>query len=93
MEWTAIAAVFAALIGMAFGWFVTQARAQSDAESKVRAADTQAQNERIRREAIEQQRADLQARCDDLNDHLRIAENGFAETRARAEETQKRFEE
>ena len=93
MEWTAIAAVFAALLGMAFGWFVAHARAQSDAESKVRAADTETQNERIRREAIEQQRVDLQARCDDLNERLRIAENGFAETRARAEETQKRFEE
>ena len=97
MEWMTIAAI-AALIGMMFGWFVAQARAQSDAESKVREAEAriqdiniragraeaETQNERFRREASEEQRMDLQARCDDLHERLRVAENGFAETRALA---------
>jgi len=92
MEWMAVAVV-ATLLGMAFGWFVARARAWSDAESKIREAETIAQTERIRGESLEAQRLHLQTQCDDLHERLRVAETGFAETRARAEETQKRFEE
>jgi DNA recombination protein RmuC len=92
MEWMAVAVV-ATLLGMAFGWFVARTRAWSDAESKIREAETIAQTERIRGESLETQRLHLQTQCDDLHERLRVAETGFAETRARAEETQKRFEE
>src|ERR1700722_1372321 len=92
MEWMAVAVV-AALLGMAFGWFVARARAKSDAEAKIREADAIAQAERIRGESLELQRLHLQSQCDDLHERLRVAETGFAETRTRAEETQKRFEE
>jgi DNA recombination protein RmuC len=92
MEWIAVAVV-AALVGMAFGWFVARTRARSDAESKIREAESIAQTERIRGESLEAQRIQLQSQCDDLHERLRLAETGFAETRARAEETQKRFEE
>jgi DNA recombination protein RmuC len=92
MEWMVVAVV-AALLGMAFGWFVARARAWSDAESKIREAESIAQTERIRGESLETQRLHLQTQCDDLHERLRVAETGFAEMRARAEETQKRFEE
>ncbi len=92
MEWMAVAVV-AALLGMAFGWFVARTRARSDAESKVRDAESIAQAERIRCESLDAQRLQLQSQCDDLHERLRLAETGFAETRARAEETRKRFEE
>jgi DNA recombination protein RmuC len=92
MEWMAIAVV-SVFLGMAFGWFVARARAQSDAQSKVLEAEAIAQTERIRGESLEVQRLHLQSQCDDLHERLRLAETGFAETRARAEETQKRFEE
>lgn len=92
MEWMAVA-VAATFLGMAFGWFVARARAQSDAESKTREAESIAQTERIRCESLEVQRLQLQSQCDDLHERLRLAETGFAETRTRAEETQKRFEE
>src|SRR5580692_9556939 len=92
MEGMAVAVV-AALLGMAFGWFVARARAKSDAEAKIREADAIAQTERIRGESLEAQRLHLQSQCDDLHERLRIAETGFAEARARVEETQKRFEE
>ena len=95
MEWMAVAAitVVAAFLGMVFGWFVARARAQSDAESKIREAESIAQTERIRGESLEAQRLHLQSNCDELHERLRVAETGFAESRARAEETQKRFEE
>ncbi len=98
MEWMAVApiapiAVVAAFLGMAFGWFVARARAQSDAAIKTREAESIAQTERIRGESLEAQRLHLQSQCDDLHERLRIAETGFAEARARVEETQKRFEE
>src|ERR1039457_664875 len=92
MEWMAFAVV-AAFLGMSFGWFVARTRAQSDAESKIREAESIAQTERIRCESLEAQRLQLQSQCDDLHERLRLAETGLAETRARAEETQKRFEE
>jgi DNA recombination protein RmuC len=95
MEWMAVApiTVVAAFLGMVFGWFVARARAQSDAESKIREAESIAQTERIRGESLEAQRLHLQSNCDELHERLRVAETGFAESRARAEETQKRFEE
>jgi DNA recombination protein RmuC len=93
MEWMVAAAVVAALLGMAFGWFVARARALSDAEAKIRDADSIAQSERIRGVSLDAQRMQLQAQCDDLHDRLRLAETGLAATRARADETQKRFEE
>jgi DNA recombination protein RmuC len=95
MEWMAVApiTVVAAFLGMVFGWFVARARAQSDAQSKIREAESIAQNERIRVESLEAQRLHLQSQCDDLHERLRVAETGFAEARARVEETQKRFEE
>ncbi len=106
MEWMAVAVV-AIFFGMAFGWFVAQARAQSEAESKVREAESRIQNidiradkaeaqahqERVRCEALEEQRMALQAQCDGLHERLRAAESGLAEMRARAQETQKRLEE
>jgi DNA recombination protein RmuC len=92
MEWMAVA-VAAALLGMAFGWFIARTRARSDAESKIREAESIAQTERIRGESLEAQRLHLQSQCDDLHERLRLAETGLAETRTRAEETQKRFEE
>ena len=55
MEWMAVAVV-AALLGMAFGWFVARTRARSDAESKIREAESIAQTERIRGESLEAQR-------------------------------------
>jgi len=92
MEWMAVAVV-AAFLGMAFGWFIARTRARSDAESKIGAAESIAQTERIRCESLEAQRLQLQSQCDDLHERLRLAETGLAETRTRAEETQKRFEE
>ncbi len=92
MEWMLVAVV-AALFGMAFGWFIARTRALSDADSKIRDAESIAQTERIRGESLETQRIHLQSQCEDLHERLRAAETGFAETRARAEETQKRFEE
>lgn len=92
MEWMAVAVV-AALLGMAFGWFIARTRAWSDAEAKVREAEAIAQTERLRGESLEAQRLHLQSQCDDLHERLRLAETGLAETRTRAEETQKRFEE
>ena len=95
MEWMAVAAVavVAAFLGMAFGWFIARTRAASDAEAKIREAESIAHSERIRGDSLEMQRLQLQAQCDDLHERLRLAETGLAETRARAEETQKRFEE
>jgi len=93
MEWMVVAAMVAGFLGMAFGWFIARARALSDAEAKIREADSIAQTERIRGVSLDAQRLQLQAQCDDLHDRLRISETGLAETRARAEETQKRFEE
>ena len=92
MEWMVVA-VAAAFLGMAFGWFVARARAQSDAEAKIREAEAIAHTERIRGESLDAQRLQLQSQCDDLHERLRLAETGLAETRARAEETQKRFDE
>lgn len=92
MEWIVVAVV-AALLGMAFGWFVAHARAQSDAECKIREAESTSQTERIRCGALDAQRIALQGQCDDLHERLHLAETGLAETRARAEETQKRFDE
>jgi DNA recombination protein RmuC len=93
MEWMAAAGAAAWIVGMLFGWFLARARAKSDAEIRVREAETIAHSERIRGESLEAQRLSLQTQCDDLHERLRAAETGFAETRARAEETQKRFEE
>jgi DNA recombination protein RmuC len=88
-----VAVVVAAFLGMAFGWFVARARALSDAAVKIREADSIAQSERIRGVSLDAQRMQLQAQCDDLHDRLRVAETGLAASRARADETQKRFEE
>ena len=88
-----VAVVVAAFLGMAFGWFVARARALSDAAVKIREADSIAQSERIRGVSLDAQRVQLQAQCDDLHDRLRLAETGLAASRARADETQKRFEE
>jgi DNA recombination protein RmuC len=93
MEWMVAAAVVAALLGMAFGWFVARARALSEAQSKIREADSIAQTERIRGVSLDEQCRHMQAQCDDLHDRLRLAETGLAASRARADETQKRFEE
>jgi len=93
MEWTVAAAVVAALLGMLFGWFLARARALSEAETKIREADSIAQSERIRSVSLDERGRHLQAQCDDLHDRLRLAESGLAESRTRADETQKRFEE
>ena len=78
MEWMAVAAVavVAAFLGMAFGWFIARTRAASDAEAKIREAESIAHSERIRGDSLEMQRLQLQAQCDDLHERLRASFDG-----------------
>ena len=65
----------------------------AELESRATRAEAESQNDRVRCEAIEEQRVQLQSQCDDLHERLRVAENALADSRARGEETQKRFDE
>ena len=92
MEWMVVAAG-GLLIGLGLGWFAAQARIRSESENRIHdaelragKAETEAQTERVRREALEAQR-------EELHERLRAADTALAEMRTRVEETQRRFEE
>ncbi len=91
MEWLALA--IAVVLGTALGWILAAARVRTEAQEKIQRAEiaaarsaSEADSERVRRAAVEAERAVLSERLHD-------ADSKLAEMTVRAEEMRLRLEE